>query len=57
MVQELVPADTQTEFAASKEQIRQLSGYVQKLRDMATRVAERSKGNAVDMMNFGKELM
>lgn len=54
---ELVPADTQTEFAASKEQIRQLSGYVQKLRDMATRVAERSKGNAVDMMNFGKELI
>nr|CAB3266468.1 sorting nexin-8 [Phallusia mammillata] len=54
---ELVPPDTQTEFAASKEQIKQVTTHVQKLRDMATRIAERSKGNAADMQGFGTELI
>jgi len=54
---DLVPPETQMEFAASKDQIRQLSVHVVKLRDQATRVAERSKGNSSDMMGFGKELI
>lgn len=54
---DLVPAETQTEFAASKEQIRILSNHVTKLRDVATRVADRSRGNSTDMMTFGKELI
>jgi len=52
-----VPADTAAEFKASKEQIKQVTSHVQKLRDMASRIAERSKGNAIDMLGFGKELM
>jgi len=54
---DLVSPETQSNFAASKEQIRQLSNHVQKLRDITTRVAERSLGNSSDMMNFGKELI
>lgn len=52
-----MPPDTQAEFAASKDQIKQVTIHVQKLRDMATRIAERSKGNATDMQGFGTELM
>nr|XP_002127832.1 sorting nexin-8 [Ciona intestinalis] len=54
---DLVPPETQTEFAASKEHIRQITTHVVKLRDMATRISERSKGNAADILGFGKELI
>lgn len=57
LYQDLVPADTAGEFKASKEQIKQVTSRVQKLRDMTQRVAERSKGNAGDILGFGKELM
>lgn len=54
---ELVPPETSSEFAASKEQINQLSKHVHILRDIATRIAERSRGNSTDMNQFGKELI
>ncbi|XP_076808812.1 sorting nexin-8-like [Clavelina lepadiformis] len=54
---DLVPPDTPTEFAASKEQMKQVTSHIQRLRDMATRISDRSKGNAMDMLGFGKELI
>uniref|UniRef100_H2ZQ77 PX domain-containing protein n=1 Tax=Ciona savignyi TaxID=51511 RepID=H2ZQ77_CIOSA len=54
---DLVPPETQAEFAVSKEQIRQITSHVVKVRDMANRISERSKGNATDMLGFGKELI
>uniref|UniRef100_H2ZQ76 PX domain-containing protein n=1 Tax=Ciona savignyi TaxID=51511 RepID=H2ZQ76_CIOSA len=47
---DLVPPETQAEFAVSKEQIRQITSHVVKVRDMANRISERSKGNATDML-------
>ncbi|XP_039253773.2 sorting nexin-8-like [Styela clava] len=54
---DLVPADTQMQFASTKDQIKQVTNHVLAMREMATRITDRSKGNAFDFHGFGKELV
>jgi len=57
MAKELVGNDTAAEFASSKEQLRFVTAHVKQLCEMTGRIADRTKGNAVDMLGFGKELI
>ncbi|XP_030646104.1 sorting nexin-8a [Chanos chanos] len=53
---EYLPGDIQTQFASSRELIKNIHNSFQKLRDRAEKMAERSKENATDLLLFGKEL-
>ncbi|XP_005397882.1 PREDICTED: sorting nexin-8 isoform X1 [Chinchilla lanigera] len=53
---DFLPADIQTQFAMSRELIRNLYNSFYKLRDRAERIASRAIDNAADLLIFGKEL-
>ncbi|KAJ7305943.1 hypothetical protein JRQ81_010309 [Phrynocephalus forsythii] len=53
---DLLPADIQAQFAASRELIRNIHNSFYKLRDRAERIASRAVDNAADLLMFGKEL-
>lgn len=54
--QDFLPADIQTQFAVSRELIRNVYNSFYKLRDRAERIASRAIDNAADLLIFGKEL-
>lgn len=54
--QDFLPADIQTQFAVSRELIRNIYNSFYKLRDRAERIATRAIDNAADLLIFGKEL-
>lgn len=54
--QDFLPADIQTQFAVSRELIRNIYNSFYKLRDRAERIAARAIDNAADLLIFGKEL-
>lgn len=54
--QDFLPADIQTQFAVSRELIRNIYNSFHKLRDRAERIASRAIDNAADLLIFGKEL-
>lgn len=54
--QDFLPADIQTQFAVSRELIRNIYNSFYKLRDRAGRIASRAIDNAADLLIFGKEL-
>lgn len=54
--QDFLPADIQTQFAMSRELIRNVYNSFYKLRDRAERIASRAIDNAADLLIFGKEL-
>ncbi|XP_061905924.1 sorting nexin-8-like isoform X1 [Entelurus aequoreus] len=51
-----LPADIQTQFSLSRELIKSIHNSFYKLRERAEKIAERSKGNASDLLLFGREL-
>ncbi|KAM7143625.1 sorting nexin-8 isoform 3-T3 [Molossus nigricans] len=53
---DFLPADVQTQFAVSRELIRNIHNSFYKLRDRAERMASRAIDNAADLLMFGKEL-
>ncbi|XP_036864397.1 sorting nexin-8 isoform X6 [Manis javanica] len=53
---DFLPADIQTQFAVSRELIRNIYNSFYKLRDRAERIASRAIDNAADLLIFGKEL-
>ncbi|KAK7806511.1 hypothetical protein U0070_017503 [Myodes glareolus] len=53
---DFLPADIQTQFAMSRELIRNVYNSFYKLRDRAERIATRAIDNAADLLIFGKEL-
>ncbi|XP_032182877.1 sorting nexin-8 isoform X2 [Mustela erminea] len=53
---DFLPADIQTQFAVSRELIRNIYNSFHKLRDRAERIASRAIDNAADLLIFGKEL-
>ncbi|XP_021564467.1 sorting nexin-8 [Carlito syrichta] len=53
---DFLPADIQTQFAMSRELIRNIYNSFYKLRDRAERIASRAIDNAADLLIFGKEL-
>ncbi|XP_011376819.1 sorting nexin-8 isoform X2 [Pteropus medius] len=53
---DFLPADIQTQFAVSRELIRNVYNSFYKLRDRAERIASRAIDNAADLLIFGKEL-
>lgn len=53
---EMVPQDTQGNLSNSKQQIYTIHRCVEQMRDVIERLAGRSTGNAVDMLNFSKNL-
>ncbi|XP_021503228.1 sorting nexin-8 [Meriones unguiculatus] len=53
---DFLPADIQTQFAMSRELIRNVYNSFYKLRDRAERIAARAIDNAADLLIFGKEL-
>nr|KAF6482170.1 sorting nexin 8 [Molossus molossus] len=53
---DFLPADIQTQFAVSRELIRNIHNSFYKLRDRAERMASRAIDNAADLLMFGKEL-
>ncbi|XP_036913830.1 sorting nexin-8 isoform X2 [Sturnira hondurensis] len=53
---DFLPADVQTQFALSRELIRNVYNSFYKLRDRAERIASRAIDNAADLLTFGKEL-
>nr|KAF6448927.1 sorting nexin 8 [Rousettus aegyptiacus] len=53
---DFLPADIQTQFAVSRELIRNIYNSFYKLRDRAERIASRAIDNAADLLMFGKEL-
>ncbi|KAK3580705.1 hypothetical protein CHS0354_005709 [Potamilus streckersoni] len=53
---DLVPLDTQTQLANSKEHIRLLYNSICKLKDIAERMVIRSTNYASDMIQIGREL-
>ncbi|XP_012878994.1 PREDICTED: sorting nexin-8 isoform X1 [Dipodomys ordii] len=53
---DFLPADIQTQFAMSRELIRNIYNSFYKLRDRAERMASRAIDNASDLLIFGKEL-
>ncbi|XP_070340183.1 sorting nexin-8 isoform X4 [Equus asinus] len=53
---DFLPADIQTQFAISRELIRNIYNSFYKLRDRAERIASRAIDNAADLLIFGKEL-
>ena len=54
--QDFLPADIQTQFAMSRELIRNIYNSFHKLRDRAERMVSRAIDNAADLLIFGKEL-
>lgn len=54
--QDLVPMDTQTQFANSKEHLKSLTASVSKVRDAAERMVQRARQYSADMVHIGKEL-
>lgn len=54
--QDFLPADIQTQFAISRELIRNIYNSFHKLRDRAERMVSRTIDNAADLLIFGKEL-
>ena len=54
--QDFLPADIQTQFAVSRELIRNIYNSFYKLRDRAERMVSRAIDNAADLLVFGKEL-
>ena len=56
LLQELVPMDTQTQLANSKEHIRMLTDAVTRMKDIAEQMVIRSTGFATDMLLFGRQL-
>ncbi|KAK5612101.1 sorting nexin [Crenichthys baileyi] len=55
-VKEYLPADIQAQFSTSRELIKNIHNSFQRLRDKAEKMAERSKENATDLLQFGREL-
>nr|CAD7263323.1 unnamed protein product [Timema shepardi] len=53
---ELVPLDTHTEFANSRDQIRVILNGVSRLKQIADILAQRSHGYAADMTELGSQL-
>ncbi|XP_006889797.1 PREDICTED: sorting nexin-8 [Elephantulus edwardii] len=53
---DLLPADIQAQFAASRELVRNMYNSFSKLRDRAERMASRAIDHAADLLIFGKEL-
>uniref|UniRef100_A0A4X1TIY8 Sorting nexin-8 n=1 Tax=Sus scrofa TaxID=9823 RepID=A0A4X1TIY8_PIG len=53
---DFLPADIQTQFAVSRELIRNIYNSFYKLRDRAERMVSRAIDNAADLLVFGKEL-
>ncbi|KAL4624426.1 sorting nexin-8-like [Arapaima gigas] len=53
---EYFPPDTQGQFASSRELIHNIFNLFRGLRERAKRLAERSRGNAMDLLMFGREL-
>ncbi|XP_069425746.1 sorting nexin-8 isoform X12 [Ovis canadensis] len=53
---DFLPADIQTQFAMSRELIRNIYNSFHKLRDRAERMVSRAIDNAADLLIFGKEL-
>ncbi|KAM5229361.1 sorting nexin-8 [Ctenodactylus gundi] len=53
---DFLPADIQSQFAVSRELIRNLYNSFHKLRDRAERMASRALDSASDLLIFGKEL-
>nr|XP_033819230.1 sorting nexin-8 [Geotrypetes seraphini]XP_033819232.1 sorting nexin-8 [Geotrypetes seraphini]XP_033819233.1 sorting nexin-8 [Geotrypetes seraphini]XP_033819234.1 sorting nexin-8 [Geotrypetes seraphini]XP_033819235.1 sorting nexin-8 [Geotrypetes seraphini] len=53
---DFLPTDIQSQFATSRELIRNIFNSFYKLRDRAERLASRSVDNATDLLVFGKEL-
>uniref|UniRef100_A0A8D0CKL4 Sorting nexin 8 n=1 Tax=Scleropages formosus TaxID=113540 RepID=A0A8D0CKL4_SCLFO len=53
---EYLPPDAQGQFASSRELIHNILNLFHGLRDRAERMAARSKGNATDLLMFGREL-
>ncbi|XP_029649490.1 sorting nexin-8 [Octopus sinensis] len=53
---DLVPRDTQSQLANSKEHIKALYNSVTKLKDISERLVSQSTAYASDMLQFGKEL-
>uniref|UniRef100_A0A3Q2QUL7 Sorting nexin 8a n=1 Tax=Fundulus heteroclitus TaxID=8078 RepID=A0A3Q2QUL7_FUNHE len=51
-----LPADIQPQFATSRELIKNIHNSFHRLRDRAEKMAERSKENATDLLQFGREL-
>ncbi|XP_054616625.1 sorting nexin-8a isoform X2 [Dunckerocampus dactyliophorus] len=51
-----LPTDIQTQFSQSRELIKNIYNSFYKLRERAEKMAERSKGNASDLLLFGREL-
>lgn len=54
--QDFLPADIQTQFAVSRELIRNIYNSFYKIRDRTERIATRAIDNAADLLIFGKEL-
>ncbi|XP_076443374.1 sorting nexin-8-like [Babylonia areolata] len=53
---ELVPLDTQTQLANSKEHVRMLTDTVSRMKEIAEHMVIRSTGFATDMVIFGRQL-
>ncbi|XP_071960510.1 sorting nexin-8-like isoform X2 [Antedon mediterranea] len=53
---DLVPIDTQVQFANSRDQIRNLFESIYKLKNIVDNVTKRSAENSIDMLHFAKEL-
>jgi len=53
---DFVGPETHHEFATYKDQVRDMFNHVTQFRDIATRLADRSKGNSLDMLGFGEQL-
>ncbi len=51
-----LPEDIQTQGAANREVIANIHSSFNKLRDVAERMAQRSRANSTDLLMFGKDL-
>uniref|UniRef100_A0A671KUX4 Sorting nexin-8-like n=1 Tax=Sinocyclocheilus anshuiensis TaxID=1608454 RepID=A0A671KUX4_9TELE len=51
-----LPEDIQTQAAANREVIANIHSSFNKLRDVAERMAQRSRANSTDLLMFGKDL-
>ncbi|XP_061159454.1 sorting nexin-8a [Syngnathus typhle] len=56
VAKEFLPTDIQVQFTVSRELIKNIHNNFTKLRERAERIAERSKGNANDLLMFGREI-
>lgn len=51
-----LPEDIQSQAAANREVIASIHSSFYKLRDVAERMAQRSRENSTDLLMFGKDL-